>query len=458
MPFLFDLMDKYMQSEFEEKIVELNQALLDTYQNDTELIDKLNRVQKDLWLVFDERPLSPFLRPHFLSREFYNEIAHAAETIAEAEERLTFAALEDNELLKRLDLTEMEEKLVRYDPGYDKICNSSRLDTFIEGREFKFLEYNGETPSGVGDQVQIEKVLEKIPLVKDFLKEHNHWRPKPHQKLLQSLFISYREFGGKKSKPNIAIVDWEGVATEAEFHSLKEYFESNGFPTLIADPFDLEYDGEKLHALDFEIDVFYKRVLIHELLEKVEEDHPIIQAYIDGNLCMANSFRVKIPHKKMSFAILTDEKYVNIFTDEQLEIISKHIPWTRKVEDAKTTFHSEEVDLLELLRKYKDNFLIKPNDDYGGKGIVLGWQVSQNDWEKAIDEALEDSFVVQEKASIEKHEFPFYDKNVSIEKLLVDFDPFLFQNKTEGGMVRLSSSALVNVTQGGGQTALIVLE
>ena len=45
---------------------------------------------------------------------------------------------------------------------------------------------------------------------------------------------------------------------------------------------------------------------------------------------MANSFRVKLAHKKASFAILTDEKYAGLFTSKQLEIIGKHIPWTER--------------------------------------------------------------------------------------------------------------------------------
>ena len=130
----------------------------------------------------------------------------------------------------------------------------------------------------------------------------------------------------------------------------------------------------------------------------------------------------------------------------------------RKVKDSKTTFNGEEIGLLEYLRQNRETFLLKPNDDYGGKGIVLGWETSQSDWETAINEALQDSFIVQERAGIEKKAFPVYSEEVKMEELLVDFDPFLFLNKVEGGLVRLSSSSLVNVTQGGGQTALVVLE
>lgn len=447
-----------MENTLREIVSDLNEKLHTEYENDTELFEKLTKIQSDSGLLFDDRPTSPVLRPHFLSRTQYEQISHASETIAEAAERLTYAALKDDDLLKRFDLTEMEERLVRVDPGYTKVSVSSRLDTFIDGANFKFLEYNAETPAGVGDQTPLEKVLNQVSLTKEFLSENKTWKPKPHVKLLQALFRSYREFGGKKSKPNIAIVDWDGVSTASEFEILKDYFESMGFQTLIADPADIDYNGEKISAGSFEIDIVYKRVLIHELLEKCDEDHPLIKSYLDGNLCIANSFRVKIPHKKMSFAILTDEKYSQIFTSEQLDVIAKYLPWTRKVEDANTTFEGREIELLELLKSDRDRFLLKPNDDYGGKGIVLGWETSDSEWESAIDEALQDSFVVQEKASIEKHTFPVYGDKIYLEELLVDFDPFLFLNEIEGGMVRLSSSSLVNVTQGGGQTALVVLE
>jgi hypothetical protein len=45
-----------------------------------------------------------------------------------------------------------------------------------------------------------------------------------------------------------------------------------------------------------------------------------------------------------------------------------------------------------------------------------------------------------------------------LNELYVDFNPFLFHNEVEGALIRLSASALLNVSCGGGQTALLVLE
>lgn len=447
-----------MNAKIKEKIQNLEEKIVNEHRFDKKLFVRLNEAQRRLGILDSGRPFCPFLRPHFFTRSKYEEIARAAEILAAAFERLTLAALENKNLLAEFDLTEREERMARINPGYPGVCNSSRFDIFICGDDFKCLEYNAETPAGITDQKQIEKVLEMIPQVCEFLSENKHWRPAPHKKLLEALFQSYRDFGGKKEKPNIAIVDWKNVKTSAEFEVLREYFESQGHKAKIASPRSLEYDGKILRSGDFKIDIFYKRVIIHEFLDEFDDSHPLIRAYKDGNIFMANSFRAKIPHKKASLAIISDEKNAHLFTDEQREIIHKHIPWTRRVLEMKTVFGGKEIDLIEHLRRERENFLLKPNDDYGGSGIVFGWEVSGSEWETALENALRKSFIAQERVPVEKVIFPTYSDEIKMEKLLIDFDPFLFRGRSEGGLVRLSASSLVNVAKGGGETALIVLE
>jgi hypothetical protein len=447
-----------MNEKLARAVENLDERILANHRFDKKLFSELDEAQRKLGLLSDERPFSPYLRPTFFTRAFYEKITRAAEVLAVALEKMTFAALENAEIMGELDLSEREERLARINPRYKRVCNSSRFDAFTHGEDFKFLEYNGESPAGIIDQMQIEKILDLIPEVREFLRENKHWRPKPHAKLLAALVSDYRDFGGKKEKPNIAVVDWKGVSTYSEFVVLQEYFQSEGHESIIADPYELEYDGRVLRVGAFEIDIFYKRVVIHEFLEKFPEDNPLSNAYRDGRVCMVNSFRAKIPHKKAGFAVLSDKKYAHLFAPEELEMIEKHIPWTRRVRAAKVDFGGKEFDLLEKLRLERERFLLKPNDDYGGAGIVLGWEASAGEWETALQNALGASFVVQERAAVDKVMFPTYADEAEMKELLVDFDPFLFGGKAEGGLVRLSSSSLVNVALGGGETALIVLE
>jgi len=202
-----------MDRSLKQIVRELDSHLIREHRHDTELFAELTEIQKASGIMHGSRPISPFLRPYFLEGSRYNAIRKAAHALTGAFTALTLAALESPELMKILNLTEAEERFARFEPGYREISVTSRLDTFLEKDGFKFLEYNAETPAGVGDQHRLEEMFTHVPLVREFLKRHPHHFPQPHVKLLQVLDRAYREFGGRKEKPNIAIVDWAGVDT-----------------------------------------------------------------------------------------------------------------------------------------------------------------------------------------------------------------------------------------------------
>lgn len=447
-----------MRKKLSDLVISLDQRLIRNHFSDRSLFARFDKLQHELGLVSHGRPFSPFLRPEFISRSFYSRMTRAAEVLAGAFDVMTIAALENDEILGELGLTETEEEYARIEPGYPGVCNSSRLDAFLADGSFKFLEYNAETPAGITDQMQIETLLTNIPEIRLFLDENFHWMPRPHVKLLKALVSGYRDFGGLKPKPNVAIVDWDGVSTYTEFEILRDYFESQGHRTVIADPGELEYDGEVLRVGDLEVDIFYKRVLIHEFFERGPSDHPLLKAYRDGNVFMANSFRTKIPHKKASLGVLRNERFAHLFTDEQLMMMELHLPWTRLISDRQVRFEGVTHELLELIRHQRDRFIIKPNDDYGGSGIVIGWESTESEWDDAIEQALKNLFVVQERVPVEKVNFPTYEGEAVMKELLIDLDPFLFRGKVEGGLIRLSPRSLVNVAAGGGEAAMVVLE
>jgi uncharacterized circularly permuted ATP-grasp superfamily protein len=294
--------------------------------------------------------------------------------------------------------------------------------------------------------------------LKSFLADYRHWLPQPQRCLLESLLHAYREWGGEIERPHIAIVDWRGVPTHSEFKVLQEYFQACGYATVVADPIDLTYDGDSLSVGGFRIDILYKRVIIHEFLDRFGKDHPLIHGYRDGRVFMANSFRSKLVHKKASFAILSDPSYHHLFESSELELIRKHIPWTRLVRPVTTTFRGTECDLLCFVREHREELVLKPNDDYGGHGVFLGWEINAEEWESAMQKALTQPYVVQERVKGLKTQMPGYSDRASLNEMYVDFNPFLFENKVEGALVRLSQAALLNVTSGGGETALLVLE
>jgi uncharacterized circularly permuted ATP-grasp superfamily protein len=412
-------------------------------------------------LTFGERVHCPFLRPVFLSPQDEERVRKVAETIAAIAERLTAAALDDSSLLEQFHLRPDEERLVRMRGGYAPASAASRLDAFLLPESLKFTEYNGESPAGAGYSESLSDIFRNLPMMDEFKKRFEVHNYPLSAKLLDALVSTYVDWGGQTKRPQMAIVDWKEVPTWSEFEILKERFERMGILVELADPRDLAFDGKHLIAHGKKVELLYRRVLINDIVERPKECEAIVKAYEAGVVCVANNFRCKVPHVKAFFAVLTDEKNAGYFSSEERDLIQRHVPWTRVVADVKTEYDGESVGLLEYIRKHQKNLVMKPSDEYGGKGVTLGWEVQKKEWDAAIEQALpkgktakeQGCWIVQERIPMRRGTFPFIAKGHKVEfkNMLVDFAPYLFRGRVAGFLTRLSSTSLANVTSGGGQ-------
>src|SRR5882724_6530025 len=268
----------------------------------------------------------------------------------------------------------------------------------------------------------------------------------------------------------MAIVDWREVPTWSEFEILQSRFEKMGVPVVLADPRDLEFNGKTLTALGKKIDLLYRRVLINDIVARPQECAALVKAYEANAVCVANTFRCKIPHVKSFFAVLTDEQNANLFSHEERELVRQHIPWTRVVADVSTSHYGEYIELLPFIHKNRENLVLKPSDEYGGTGVTLGWETTESVWGATIEKAINAAhaggdagcWIVQERIPIRREVIPYITQRgttegspqpdgVEFKDMLVDFAPYLFRGKLAGFLTRLSATGLANVTSGGGQ-------
>lgn len=418
----------------------------------------LTEAQLKRGLVYGDRPLCPFLRPFFLAREEYVRIQEVVKLLQPAFDLLVSRALADPRWQQWMGMSELEQQFFRYDPGFKAATVTSRLDAFFTPSSFKFVEYNAECPTGIGYGDVMAEIWRELPVFREFKKLHKVKFIPARQTLLSSLLDTYKRWGGR-NRPNVAIVDWADVPTRTEFEIHRDYFAARGLKTIICDPRHLELRKGKLYHEDFRIDLIYRRVLVHEFLDKLSECLPMAEAYRTGRVCVVNSFRTKILHKKAVFAALHEDEVTNSLKPESRAAILEHIPWTRKVEDRRVTLNGKRIELLPYIEGNRRKLVLKPNDDYGGRGIVIGWETEQDDWNMAIRRAMEGGYVVQHRVEFRRESFPDIRENLRLRQMTVDMDPFVFAGKgVVGVLTRLASSALVNVTRGGGQVPTFVVE
>jgi uncharacterized circularly permuted ATP-grasp superfamily protein len=430
--------------------------------------EQLDAEQRARNLFFGDRPLVTVLRPRFLTAPQYDMLKRACGLVAGAARRLAQAMMSDTELRAGLALTPGEERLIAMHPGYAEPSAHSRMDTFlsVDGTSLQFVEYNAESPAAIAYEDVLSDVFEQLPAMRRFAEQYTLAKLPARHRLLETLLAAWREFGGS-STPTIAILDWKGLPTHSEFLLFQQYFREHNIEAVICTPDDLAFRDGKLYARlapsdtgqnesETPIDLVYKRVLTSELLMHYGDamfEHPLVQAYAAGKICLVNSFRAKLLHKKSIFAMLTDDALQERFSAEERAAIARHVPWTRLLRAGTTTYGGERVDLIEFTRKNQERLLLKPNDEYGGKGIIIGWETSADDWARGLKEALESPFVVQERVEIAYEDYPaLVDGQLQIERRLVDTDPFLFGSEVAGSLTRLSTVTLLNVTAGGGST------
>lgn len=423
-----------------------------------ELFSRLKSGMSARRLLYGKRELGISLRPHFLTRRQFEILRQQAQILAGAFDKLAAVLLSDPKSMEKIGVTEREQRLALIHPGYAFPAINTRLDAFVKGDEIKVVEYNAENPSSLTDQSGLNQILFEVRAMQSLAERYRMRQFTPVASLLNAMLATYSEWGGK-NLPNVAILDWAELPTEHEFILLRNYLVGCGIPTIICTPDEIEYSNGQLRRGDFRIDLVYKRIVIHEFLDHYDDSHPLIQAYANRHICLINPFRCKLLHKKAGFEFLADEENHNWFTSRELETIRACLPWTRRVFARKTLRHGKQIDLLEYLRRNRTDFILKPNDDYGGHGIFFGNLISESDWEAALQQALAGDYVVQERIDLRTEEFPIFDHNKwALRQMFVDTNPFIFRGKVDGAMVRLSDSPVVNVTSGGGETGFFVVE
>lgn len=413
-------------------------------------------------LIFGGRRLSPYLRPHFVTEDDFARIRHVCETVWSAIEKVKDAAIEDESIIYDLGITEVEKDLISIDPGYRAVSPTARLDSFLTEKAYSFVELNGESPAGIAYVDAAYDVFLQLPVMKKFGDYYNVRPLYGRRFMLDVLLDSYEEYLGRKpdSVPQIAIVDLKGLPTQKEFELFKEFFEQEGYPTTICSPDELAFENGRLRAGDFQIDIVYKRLLVNEYLPIMSQYPALLDAYRAGAFCMVNSFRSKLIHKKALFAVLTDQRRAELFSIAEREAIRRHVPWTRLVRAGKSDYFGEEIDLLEYIKANRDKLVLKPNDDYGGHGITIGWNADETTWNEALRSALANGdYVAQERVPTAREMFPALqdDGTVKFAEQLVDLDPLLFNGKVGSAFTRLSFTELANVSSGGGMVPTFII-
>ena len=280
----------------------------------------------------------------------------------------------------------------------------ARGDFILSPPGLKCLEYNVAGNLGGHLLPLWESLYLKNPLILQFLKEY---RVNIRNKNLLELFLAHCIRAAEPmvsrsgdAEINVCLVLKNGAPMDTDpmtgylAGSYKELLQRE-YPSLKGDVFlcdfpDLEAAGDG---------VYYRGRRVHALTEWHFGLVPprIMKVFKAGHVSIMNGPVTNLMSNKLNLALLSEHRNSGLFNDREKETITKYVPWTRKITAGETIYEDREIRLEEFIFSRKDDLVIKPGLGYGGDGVYIGKNLTEEEWEKRVKTAfLKKNWLVQE--------------------------------------------------------------
>lgn len=427
-------------------------------------------------IVYDDengnpQPTPIMLRPRVLGGNQRAYLHKVTRVLEGAYLKLYQLWLEHTAVRRVLPLTEREENWMwdLANPARPPDVLFGRFDssTDFESKDWvkstQFFEYN---PLGAGgtylapmvDEVVLEAVVPALQRVAPTLLLEAC--DDPRRVLVETLADYARSL--KLKRFHVALCQYKDlVGGVNEFPQNVEYFRKLGIHCWHVDPRELRLQGGELWYDDHPIDLIYRDHEINDLAQKEADgdDVSAIKHALDEGRCVS-SIAGEFDHKS-AFQVFTSPEFSAWFTGEERKVFKKHVPWTRMVEEIRTSDPGgREVDLMPWLERHRDEVVLKPNRSYGGEGILIGRDTSETEWRDTLQRAAKapSTWVAQGYRPIPEKDFPVIDEDGQLG--LAEYFSVLGLFTSEQRLAilgRASQKKVVNVAQKGGVVAVLRL-
>lgn len=392
--------------------------------------------------IYKGEPVPFLYEPIFYTQsdiERFNEIGRILISITN---KVTKKYIESPKYREKFGYPKLLEELILINQGYDVNVPIGRFDIFYGGDDnFKFCEFNTDGSSAMNEDNVLARILLESKALEEMKKSYDIEYFELIYKWVDESIKIFNKYDSTIDRPNVAIVDFKESGTPYEFEEFKRAYIKRGYRAEIVDPRELKYIDGKLYYDDMKIDMIYRRIVTKEFIEKSSEIGDLIDAYRDGAVCMVGSIKSQIMHNKIIFKILYDEDTLEFLTDEERDFIKKHIPYTEEFAGSRSVYE-------EVLRQ-KDNYILKPKDSYGSKGVYAGKDFTYENWNKKLDEVFGKDYLFQEFVEPYKAKFVFFDDGeLEIKECGTITGLFLYNGKFVGLYTRVGKNNIISGLHG----------
>ena len=418
-----------------EEYINLVQQYRDIYYEDYK---KAKEKAKKSNARYKNKPVPFLYQPMFFTEKDVANFKEIGKILMSIANKVTDKYVYSPEYRKKFKYSKLLEELILVDQGYDINIPIGRFDLFYDGGDdFKFIEVNTDGSSGMNEDNIFANIMLSSKPIEEMQKRYNITYFELINSWVEESLNIYSRFKNKVEKPNIAIVDFKESGITAEFQAFREAYREKGYNAEIVDPRDLKYIDGKLYYGNMRIDMIYRRIVTVELMEKSEEIPDLIQAYKDGAVCVIGSLKSQIMHNKIIFKILHDGDTHKFLTEEEVDFIKKHIPYTEEF--------SVDKNIFEEVKKNKDKYIIKPMDSFASQGVHTGRDYTPKEWEKILEECWDKGYLFQQFIDPPTRPFILFDEdgNINVEDFKLNIGVYMYNEKFAGVYTRISRDNII---------------
>jgi hypothetical protein len=193
---------------------------------------------------------------------------------------------------------------------------------------------------------------------------------------------------------------------------------------------------------------------VHAVMEQHNGDgdpRTVFRAFKMGCVNFYSGPIGEILSDKRNLVLLSDHAGSDEFTEDERELIRRHIPWTRLVAAGETSFRGRQVRLPEALREHRNDLVLKKASSVGGDFVAVGRYRAPDEWERVIARALwEEDWVVQEYLETVPYWFQCGDRGADRHEMV--WGLFVFGEHFGGAFLRMHAAGnhggVVNTRRG----------
>lgn len=400
-------------------------------------------------VMFGDKPLPTSIKPHFIRRSEHEVWTRLLAQLLEILETTANELAADPAWRREGPFSPEAWELLDIDPGYRRSAVVCRPDVIWQGNRIGIIEMNADSPAMMLYADIVQSLQRELFPMSQVERDHKLTFENRVPTMLNALLATYREWGGSKSNPTIAIVDWRGQKTGSEQEQLARSFTQLGCPSFVCFPDELEVRGGRLLGRGEPIDIVQRRVLFPDIVRRREELQAFLTAHREQLVCVVNPLRSYLVGCKLVLAELCRPERLASFDAARRKVVREVLPCTAPLAEV-----SSEVNICD-----RNEWVVKPAFGSGGVGVIIGRYTDDATWSETLRTINRSEWVIQSYLRVPLYRVPLTTGATHASTALyANWNPFFFGGVAGGAIARVSSDPVVGISARGALLPSVIVD